>query len=401
MKRLGHCFNAVTDPENLAAAFYRVKRGKGGQAAVRAFAADYPARMEALRAALAAGTFRFGTYHFFKVFDPKERVIAAAALEERIVHHALIAVCGERLEKGLVDHTYACRKGKGQLKAVAHARRCASRHPWCLKLDIRRYFDSIDHAVLLAQLRRKIKDTRVLALFAQLIASYETAPGKGLPIGNLTSQYFANLYLDPFDRRVTASGAFSYARYMDDMVVFGDYAPLKALLREAKIRLAEDLTLEIKGGGSLHRMTHGVDFLGIRIFPDRAHPARDRRKRFVRKVAGVEHRLLRGTLTEHRAQQRLTALFACFRAARHREQPRDPRRELEQQRPELPFRESQQQQQQQLWLSLACRPASSNATQGDLNRPASPSGITSPDKPIPTPRLSTPLRKGAGASPIF
>jgi len=200
-------------------AFGRVKKGKGGLQEVRSFAANLDGNINRIAQQLRDGTFRFGGYTYFNVYEPKERLIAAAPIRERVVHHAIIAVCGARLENSIVPHSFACRKGMGQWTAVARAHHLAGRHPWALKIDIKSYFDSIDHEILLDMIGRKIKDVRLLSLMRDLVESYTSAKfghGRGVPIGNLTSQYFANLYLDPLDRMPGPPRV----RYMDDTLFF-------------------------------------------------------------------------------------------------------------------------------------------------------------------------------------
>jgi len=137
---------------------------------------------------VADGENSFWTFCYFTIHDPKERTICAANFRERVMHHALMNVCEPALERAAIFDSYACRQGKGQLAAVQRAESYARRYGWFLKLDVRKYFDSIDHAVLRGLLREKFKDVVVLALFDQVLASYQTAPGRGLPIGNLTAQ---------------------------------------------------------------------------------------------------------------------------------------------------------------------------------------------------------------------
>ena len=375
MKRLGNLFDSVCEYGTLAAAFFRVRRGRSRRSDVERFEKDLHGNLSRLGAELAAGTFRFGGYHLFKVFDPKERVIAAARVEDRVVHHALIALCGERLERSLVENSFACRTGRGQWKALEKASALLRRHPWCLKLDMRKYFDSIDHDLLLALLSRKIKDARVLELFRNLLGSYETAPGRGLPIGNLTSQYFANLYLDPLDRFIAVRPGVAHVRYMDDLLVFGPSETLRNLRREAVAFARDRLRLEIKNGGALHRAGRGVDFLGARLSPGSARFSRRSRLRFLRKLRNLEDVFATGKIDERAFQERLTALFAfaahldtlAFRRKAVAEneqglglQPAHPRGQLQQQCAELPLRGPQQQrpvQQQQQRVpagGLAC-----------------------------------------------
>ena len=151
---------------------------------------------------LAEGTYTVGPYHQFTIFDPKERLITAPCFRDRVLHHALTLVCEPVFERFLIADTFACRRGKGREAAVERAKQFARRYPWFLKLDIRKYFNSIDHEILLGLLARKFKDRRLLDLFGRIIASYEVAPGRGVPIGSLTSQHFANFYLGWLDRFV-------------------------------------------------------------------------------------------------------------------------------------------------------------------------------------------------------
>lgn len=161
MKRLGGVFEEMCSFLILERAFALARRGKGRRQDVELFAERLEENLGKIREELLEGRFRFGGYRFFEVVDPKRRTIAVAPVAERVVHHAIILVCGGRLERGLVDKAYACRKGKGQWQAVAEAARLAGTHGWCLKLDVRRFFDSIDHARMLEALARKVKDRRM------------------------------------------------------------------------------------------------------------------------------------------------------------------------------------------------------------------------------------------------
>lgn len=200
MKRIGDLFEAVAEPDNLRLAFWKASRGKQHRPDQREYAARLEEEIEVLRRGLLQGDYPVGDYTRFTVYDPKERVICAAAFRERVLHHALMNVCEPLVDRWLVFDCYACRVGKGQAKAVRRAQAFAGEYPWFLKADIRKFFDSVPHDGLKALLRRKFKDGRLLGWFDRIIGTYETQPGRGLPIGNLTSQHFANLYLDPLDR---------------------------------------------------------------------------------------------------------------------------------------------------------------------------------------------------------
>ncbi len=192
MKRAGHLLEQIVDLDNLKRAFCQAARGKRNQAEVIAFSRDLESRLHEMAEGLRRGNVPLGDYHYFRIRDPKERLICAAAFAERVLHHAVMGPCEPVFERGLIHHTYACRKGKGQTAALAAAQQNCRRHAWFLKLDIRKYFDSVDHAILLHLLCRRFKDADLLLLFQRLLGTYQTQPGRGLPIGNLTSQHFAN-----------------------------------------------------------------------------------------------------------------------------------------------------------------------------------------------------------------
>ena len=314
MKRAGGLFEKIYTWENLLSAYGRVRKGKTGNPKMREFSWRLDENLEKIQRDIERCEFDLGHYHSFKIYDPKERMIRAAPIRERIMHHAFVGVLGEYLEKPLIEDTYACRRGFGQWKAVYRAKSFASSYQWCLKLDIRHYFDTIDHEILLGILRKLFKEKNVLAFFENLIISYESEPGKGLPIGNLTSQYLANLYLNCFDRYCQGKGR-GYLRYMDDMLVFGGYEDLKKLKKEAPVFLAEKLHLEIKNVGSLHRVREGADFLGCRIFPGKVELNRRSKKRFIRKMRRYDSLALGGLISEGKLQERMTALFSFVERA--------------------------------------------------------------------------------------
>ena len=304
-------------------------------------------------------------------FDPKERQISVAPFRDRVLHHALMSLCEPVFERYAVHDTYACRKGKGSHRAVARAQAHSRRFAWFVKLDVRRYYDSVDHGILFRLLCRRFKDPALLMLFQRLIGSYETAPGRGLPIGNLTSQHFANYYLGLLDHWVKEDRCVAvYVRYMDDFVLWADSkAELKRLVREVREFLAAELALELKHQVLINDCGRGTPFLGYRVFPDRILLSRRSRARFARKLASCERDCRTGKLTEACAGRRVEALVSWTRfaaAAGFRRhvlhssrtgqayapgveaeglvqglEPGDPGRQLEQQRQELSLSDAQ------------------------------------------------------------
>jgi len=365
MKRVGHLWPQVVERGNLLAAFHRASRGKRGKAEVRRAEAQLDALLDELRTALLERRFEIGRFNRFKVYDPKERTIHAAHFEERVFQHALIAVCEPWFERQLIYHTYACRVGKGRLKALAAASRNARRARWYLKLDIRKYFESIPHQPLLRQLRRLFKDPEVLYWFERIIGSHHSSAQRGLPIGSLTSQHLANLYLSPLDRLCQdAAGVVGYVRYMDDFVCWSsDKASLLKLGRAIEAFAADALGLTLKFAPAPQRVALGMDFLGCRLFTDHTRLARRSKLRYRRKLALLGSLAGQGVLSEAELQARLCALTAftlpvCSFQYRQRvlasfwsvaigHEPRATGWQLEQQREQLPCRQPQQQQPRQ------------------------------------------------------
>ena len=365
MKRVGHLWPQVVEHGNLLTAFHRAARGKRGKPEVQRVAAQLDAVLEALRSALLERRFAVGRFHRFTVYEPKQRTIHAAHFEERIFQHALMQVCEPWLERQLIDHTYACRVGKGRLKALAAASRNARRAAWFLKLDIRKYFESIPHQPLLRQLRRIFKDPELLYWFERIIHSHRSVEQRGLPIGSLSSQHLANLYLSPLDRLCQrAAGAVGYVRYMDDFVCWSaDKASLVKLGRVIEGYAAEELGLTLKSAPAPQRVALGMDFLGCRIFADHTRLARRSKLRYRRKLALLDALSGQGRLSESQLQARLCALtaftlpvcsyqyrqrvLADFRSVAIGQQPCATGRQLEQQREQLPCRQPQQQQPRQ------------------------------------------------------
>ena len=286
MRRANHLFERIVERDNLRLAVHKALKGKRSKRDARSFVARLDENLEAMRSALLGGDVRLGEYHQFTIFDPKERLITAPCFRERVLHHAILNVCEPIFERVLIADTFACRRGKGRLAALHRARHFARRHAFFLKLDVRRYFDSVSHEVLVARLERLFKDRRLLTLLRRIIAGFETTPGRGLPIGSLTSQHFANFYLGGFDRFIKEGLRIGgYVRYMDDSALWGDTsAGLRDHLAAAAGFLKAELALDLKPSPYINRTAQGMDFLGCRVFPHYMTLNRRRRVRFRRKL---------------------------------------------------------------------------------------------------------------------
>jgi hypothetical protein len=225
-------------------------------------------------------------------------------------------VCEPLMDRWLIDDTFACRAGKGREAAIQRARQFTRNAGWFLKLDVRKYFDSVPHGRLVGFLERRFKDRRLLELFHRIIAAYRGNLGIGLPIGSLTSQHFANFYLGWLDRFVKESlRVRAYVRYMDDMILWHPSREALAGIRQRCIEFTRDqLSLEFRPG-HLQRAGLGVPFLGCRIWPTHVELNGRSKRRWRQRVRVLERAERLGLLSEAKLQQRLAALTAFARAA--------------------------------------------------------------------------------------
>jgi len=311
MKRAGGLLPEVASTENLRLAFWKAARGKTHRPEVVAYRSRLEENLDQLRRGLIEGTAGVGRYHFFTIYDPKERRICAADFPERVLHHALMNVCEPILERRLIHDTYACRKGKGRLRALDRAQHYARRHDWYLKMDVRKYFDSMDHDIMEGLLERIFKDKDVLRLFRRIIRSYCTGEGRGMPIGNLTSQHFANTYLGELDRQVKHElGVRGYVRYMDDFVLWGQSREEMKRLRDAvEEYLGKHLALSANPV-QINRTATGMPFLGSRLFPRHLRLGRRGRRRFIHRLHKLEAGYRNGEVSSLELQSHATALVA-------------------------------------------------------------------------------------------
>ncbi|MEO1413408.1 MAG: reverse transcriptase, partial [Bacteroidota bacterium] len=195
MKRVNHLLEKMTCPDNLRLAFWKAKKGKATSQQVLRYRQRLDTNLRELRHQILLGEVNVGEYFYFKIYDPKEREICASAFSEQVLHHALMNVCHPYFDRVHIFDSYASRPGKGVHLAVKRAAKYTRQWPWYLKMDIRQFFASIDHSILKGQLARLFKEHKLLGIFDQIIDSYHRLGTKGLPIGNLSSQYFANHYL--------------------------------------------------------------------------------------------------------------------------------------------------------------------------------------------------------------
>lgn len=315
MKRQAGLFEQITPFRNLLLAARKAARGKRDKPSVARFEFHLEPELLRLQEELQTHRYQPGAFFTFEIRDPKRRQICAAPYRDRVVHHAVCQILEPFFERRLIFDTYACRPGKGTHKAIQRAQEFARRYPYFLKCDVRKYFQSIDHGVLKTLLARLFKDPPLQELLSRIIdhGPPDAAPGKGLPIGNLTSQHFANLYLGELDHYLKERlGVKGYLRYMDDQLLFAEYKPaLYEGLAASRDFLRDRLRLELKDQATrIAPVTEGIPFLGFRIYPGviRLNPRTLRR--FRRQLRGRERAWRAGRLEVEDLTNSVASLYA-------------------------------------------------------------------------------------------
>jgi retron-type reverse transcriptase len=288
-KSYDHLWEQVVDFENLYHAYLTAGKGKRYRWEILTFKQNLEENLIVLQNDLIWNTYQPQPYRQFYVYEPKNRLISAPSFRDRIVHHALVQVLEPIFENRFVSETFACRRGKGTHAAMRHVAWCtqAVKRAWgsyyVLKCDVSKFFPSIDHEILKTVIHRHIRDKKVMRLIDVLIRSYESVEQgrKGIPIGALPSQLFANVYLNPLDHYLKeACGVRCYARYMDDFVIIHrDKHYLRELLGKIENYLHNHLKLNLNPKTGIFPGKNGIDFCGYRIWPTHIKPRKSTIKR--------------------------------------------------------------------------------------------------------------------------
>ncbi len=311
MKRANNLIEKVAEPENLRLAAWKAAKGKRHTLEVLQWSEHFEENIFSLRNQILSGQVIVGNYRYFKVFEPKERQICASAFGEQVLHHALMNICHDYFEHAQIFDSYASRKGKGVHVAIERAKKYTAHYDWYLKLDVRKFFDSIHHTVLLDQLSNLFKDKALIHIFELIIRSYQANEQRGLPIGNLTSQYFANHYLSGLDEWIKVElKVKAYTRYMDDMVFWhSDQAELKKILVKVDHFLETKLRCSLKPI-AMNRTKSGLPFLGYHVFPHHIRLLQKSKQRFIAKIRKVDAAYHSGDWTEAKCQRKALPLIA-------------------------------------------------------------------------------------------
>lgn len=281
--------------ENLFQAWNEFKKGKGKRRDVQRFERNLEDNLFGLQQALKEKNYRHGDYSSFFVHDPKQRHIHKAQVSDRIVHHLLYKSLYGIFDKTFIFDSYSCRLEKGTHKGILRLKafsRIVSKNYtkscWALKLDVKKFFASVDHEILLGLLSKMIQNQDILLLLKQVIDSFHTEYGKGIPLGNLTSQIFANIYMNELDQFVKHKLKLKYyIRYADDFLMLLDnkqsLLPLIVIIGNF---LESNLKLELHPDKIIMRnLNWGIDFLGYIVLPHYILPRTKTRRRMFKKLA--------------------------------------------------------------------------------------------------------------------
>ncbi len=287
-------FEDIISFENLCVAWQEFIRGKKTKKDVAEFSLNLSSNLYTLHEDLKNKTYEHGAYQAFGISDPKPRSIHKATVRDRVLHHAIYHILYKYFDQNFIYDIYSCRDEKGAHRAVRRfedfARKVSANNTgtcWVLKCDIQKFFASIDHATLMRIVVRHTPESDTLWLLQKVIDSFEISPGKGMPLGNLTSQLLANIYMSEFDQFVKHKLRIKcYIRYADDFVILSeDRSWLEALIPEIREFLEKRLRLSLHPDKVfIKTLASGVDFLGWVNFPDHRVLRTTTKRRMIRRM---------------------------------------------------------------------------------------------------------------------
>lgn len=293
MKRIGNLYTKIYDLDNLYLAYSKAKTGKSKSKGVIQFESDLDNNILRIQKELIEQTYITSEYNVFTIRDPKERTIYSLPFHDRVVQHAIMNIIESLWTSVFISHSYSNIKGKGIHGAWKHIRRDLKNRKQtqcCLKMDITKFYPSIDHHIMKQIIRKKIKDEKLLALLDGII---DSAPG--MPIGNYLSQFLANLYLSYFDHWLKEVKRVKYYyRYADDLIILGDSKQDLHLLRiDIQAYLSENLKLKLKYNYQVFPIvSRGIDFIGYVFFHTHTMLRKRIKKNFCRCVAKLNRKVM-------------------------------------------------------------------------------------------------------------
>jgi len=320
MKIYKNLFDEIVSTENLFLAWDKFKNGKRNKKDVQLFEWNLEENIFRLSRDLKDKMYKHGAYHSFNISDPKPRNIHKAQVRDRILHHDVFRILNPIFEPGFISASFSCREGYGTHKGVQYLQdtlRKATQNGrvscFALKCDIKKFFDTIDHDTLLGILKRKIKDDDTIWLLKQIISSFSSNHSlfgieKGVPIGNLTSQLFANIYMNEFDQFIkTKLKVRYYLRYTDDFLILSESRGyLVNILPKIINFLEENLLLRIhEEKTKIRKTSQGIDFLGYVVFQKHRLVRTKTKRRIMRKFGNKIREYKQGLIFKNSLTQSL------------------------------------------------------------------------------------------------
>lgn len=323
--QLVHRFEDIVSLENLLEAWKEFVKGKRNKKDIQIFSLRLMSNIFSLHNDLIHHTYNHGSYQAFKINDPKPRDVHKATVRDRLLHHAVYRIFCSFFDKTFISDSYSCRNDKGTHKAIDKfheyfykVNKNNTKTCYVLKCDIKKFFASINHKILIEILQAYIPDKNIIKLVKMVIESFETNAGKGLPLGNLTSQLFANIYLNKLDQFVKHQlKAKYYIRYADDFIILSeDYKWLKSQVLKINNFLTEELELHLHSNKVfIKTIASGVDFLGIIHFFDhrilRTKTKRKMFKKIFRKNEDLQNKIISKEIFNQGLQSYLGILKHC------------------------------------------------------------------------------------------
>lgn len=324
MKKFQNLFEEMSSAERLFDAWYEFKRGKKKRVDVQEFERHLERNIFCLSRELRVQTYKHSPYESFLIQDPKVRHIRKACVRDRLVHQAVYSVLTKIYDPRFLDDVYSSRIGKGTHAGVDALCRMArkvsknyTRECWVLKCDVRKFYDSVDHAILLDLLMKTVKDKAAAWLLTEIIESFhcEGTLGLGLPIGNLTSQVFTNVYLNELDQFIKHTLHIKhYVRFADDFVLLAERkGDLESILPRIQAFLSEHLKLELHPKKIILRPLHqGIDFLGYVTLPHHRVLRTKTKRRMLRKLYERHEGYSKGEVSEESLNQTIQSYLGMI-----------------------------------------------------------------------------------------
>jgi retron-type reverse transcriptase len=321
-------FDSVASLPGLFSAWNEFRKGKEGKLDVQTFFLDLETNIISLYRKIKSGIYKHSSYISFFICDPKLRNINKAEVTDRVLHHSIVKHIEPLFEKSFIFDSYSSRDDKGTHRAIKRLKkfcltltRNKTRTAWALKCDVKKFFDSIDHEILLSLVRKKVKDAKLMEIIEEIIRSYNKESGKGIPLGNLTSQLFSNVYLNQFDHFVKRELRVKYyVRYADDFIILDTgKEQLEKLVPILNNFIKTRLKLRLHPNKIFIRKIHqGVDFLGAIIFPTHIILRTKTRRRMFRKIKARKKELKLGLIDKKSFNQSLQSYFGMLNHCRGR-----------------------------------------------------------------------------------